>query len=179
MKEKKEIPSTIEVAGWMALPIGFMWSANFFCNMYSASRPVLSMVGTALGLISIYVLYKQLTNYRNLFPSVSWMHILRLSFFTCLLAGLLADAAEYVYFQYLDNGRFLSQMANAMQSEEYRQALQQIMPESKPEEVVKVIQNMSVRDIIIQMIMYNILLALPVSLFAALPVRKPKVDGKL
>ena len=175
MKEKKEIPSTIEVAGWMALPIGFMWSANFFCTMYSASRPALSVLGTALGFISIYVLYKQLTNFRRLYPTVSWLHVLRLSFVTCLLAGLLTDAAEYVYF----NGRFLSQMANAMQSEEYRQALQQIMPGAKQEEVVKVIQNMSVRDIIIQMIMYNILLALPVSLFAALPVRKPKVDGKL
>lgn len=178
MKEKKEIPSTIEVAGWMALPIGFMWSANFLCTMYSASRPALSVLGTALGLISIYVLYKQLTNFRRLYSAVSWLHVLRLSFVTCLLAGLLTDAAEYVYFQFLDNGRFLSQMANAMQSEEYRQALQQIMPGAKPEEMVKVIQSMSVRDIVIQMIMYNILLALPVSLFAALPVRKPKVNAK-
>lgn len=177
MKEKKEIPSTIEVAGWMALPIGFMWSANFFCTMYSTSRPALSVLGTALGFISIYVLYKQLTNFRRLYPTVSWLHVLRLSFVTCLLAGLLTDAAEYVYFQFLDNGRFLSQMANAMQSEEYRQALQQIMPGAKQEEVVKVIQSMSVRDIVIQMVMYNILLALPVSLFAALPVRKPKANA--
>jgi len=55
--------------------------------------------------------------------------------------------------------------------------LQQIMPGAKQEEVVKVIQNMSVRDIVIQMVMYNILLALPVSLFAALPVRKPKANA--
>ena len=177
MLETKEIPSTIEVAGWMALPIGLMWSASFLCTMYGTSYPMLSMLSTALGIVSIYTLYKQLTNYRRLYPSVSWLHILRLSFVTCLLAGLLTDAVQYAYFLWLDGGRLHSLLGTAMQSEEYRQALQQIMPGAKQEEVVKVIQNMSVRDIVIQMVMYNILLALPVSLFAALPVRKPKANA--
>ena len=165
-----ERPSIMNAAGWMALPIGFMWTASFLCTMYSAEHPLLSMLSTALGFVSIYMLYRQLKNYRRLYPS-SWLHILCLSFVCCLLAGLLTDAAQYAYFLYLDNGRLLSQMGNAMQNEEYRQVLQQLMPEAKPDEVAQIIQNMSVRDIMLQLITYNALLALPISLFAALPVR--------
>ena len=178
MKETKEIPSTIEVAGWMALPIGLMWSASFFCTMYGTSQPILSMLSTALAIISIYTLYKQLTNYRQLYPSVSWLHILRLSLVTCLLAGLLTDAAQYLYFVFLDNGRLLSLLGTAMQSEEYRELWQKMMPEANLDEVQKMTQSMTVRDIMMQLAFYNILLALPVSLLAALPVKKPQTNNE-
>ncbi len=172
MKETKEIPSTIEVAGWMALPIGFMWSASFLCTMYGPDYPLLSMLSTALALISIYMLYKQLTNYRKLYPSTGWLHILRLALTTCLLAGLLTDAAQYAYFLWLDNGRLLSQIGNAMNTKEYQEIWQQIMPEADLKEVQKLIESMTVRDIMMQLILYNVFLALPVSLLAALPVKR-------
>jgi len=157
-------------AGWMALPIGFMWSASFFCTIYGTNLPLLSMMGTAIALISIFILFRQLTNYRRLYPS-TWLHILCLSFVTCLLAGLLTDAAQYAYFLYFDNGRMFSQLINTMQSEEYRQAWQQIMPEMNLAEAQEMMQNMNARDIMTMFIFYNIMLALPVSLLAALPVR--------
>ena len=174
MEEKKEIPSLMDAAGWMALPIGIMWSASFLCTMYGTERPLLSMLSTALGIISIYMLYKQLTNYRRLYPSVSWLHIFRLSFVTCLLAGLLTDAAQYLYFAFLDNGRLLSILGTTFQSEEYREMWQKIMPEANLEDVQKMIQSMTVRDIMLQLVIYNAFLALPVSLLAALPVRTPR-----
>jgi len=163
-------PTVMNTAGWMALPIGIMWSASFLCTMYGAERPFLSMMSSVLGLVSIFVLYRQLTNYRRLYPS-SWLHILHVSFVTCLLAGLLTDAAQYAYFLYFDNGRMLSLLGTAMQSEEYRQAWQQLMPDANVDEVQKLLQSMSVRDIVMQLALYNMLLALPISLLAALPVR--------
>ena len=163
----------MEAAGWMALPIGLMWSASFLCTMYGTERPLLSMLSTALGIISIYMLYKQLTNYRRLYPDVSWLHVMRLSFVTCLLAGLLTDAAQYMYFLWLDNGRLLSLLNATMQSEEYNQAWQQIFPDTNMNEVQKVVQSMTIRDIMLQLMFYNIILSLPISLLAALPVRKP------
>ena len=138
-----EKPTLMDAAGWMALPLGLMWSASFLCTMYGADRPMLSMLGTALGLISLYMLAKQLTNYRRLYPS-SWPGILRLSLMTCLLAGLLTDAVQYAYFLFLDNGRLLSMLAGAMQSEEYRQAWQQLMPDTNIEEMQKIVQSMTV-----------------------------------
>ena len=179
MQEKKEIPTIMDAAGWMALPIGLIWSASFLCTMYGTERPMLSMLSTALGVISVFVLYKQLTNYRELFPSVSWLHILKLSFITCLLAGLLTDAVQYLYFLLLDNGRLLSMLGNTLQSEEYREAWKQLLPETNLEEMQKIVQGMTIRDIMLQLVFYNILLALPVSLLAALPVRSPqKQNGK-
>lgn len=174
MKENQERPSLVDAAGWMALPLGIMWSASFLCTMHGTEHPLLSMLSTALGIISIYVLYKQLTNYRRLYPSVNWLHILRVSLFTCLLAGLLTDAAQYVYFLLFDNGRLLSILGTALQSEEYRHTWQQIMPEANMEEMQKMIQSMTIRDIMLQLIIYNAFLALPISLLAALPVRKAK-----
>lgn len=170
MKEKKEIPSLMDAAGWMALPVGLMWSASFLCTMYGMERPFLSMLSTALGIISIYMLYKQLTNYRRFYPS-SWLHILRLSFTTCLLAGLLTDAAQYAYFLLLDNGRFLSILSITFQNEEYLQAWQKMLPDLNIEEVQKMIQSITVRDIMLQLAFYNVILAFPLSLLAALPVR--------
>ena len=172
-----EKPTLVNAAGWMALPIGFMWSASFLCTMYGTSSPFLSMLSTVLALTSIYMLYKQLTNYRRFYPSASWLHTLRLSFLTCLLAGLLTDVAQYAYFLYLDNGRLLSGLNSAMQTEEYRQAWQQIMPEANMDEVMQMMQDMSVRDIVMQLAFYNALLALPVSLLAALPVRSPSTNS--
>lgn len=169
---ENERPSAMYVAGWMALPVGFMWTASFFCTMYGSGHPMLSMISTALGVASVFVLYRQLTNYRNLYPAVTWLHVMRVSFLCCLLSGLLTDAAEYAYFLFLDNGRFLSQIGNAMQNEEYRQALQQLVPESSPDEILRMIQDMSVRDIVLQLVVCNFFFALPVSLMAALPVRK-------
>ena len=168
-----EVPKTMDAAGWMALPIGLMWSASFLCTMYGTERPILSMLSTVLAIISIYMLYKQLTNYYRLYPSVSWLHILRLSFVTCLLAGLLTDMVQYAYFLWLDNGRLLSILGTSMQNEEYREAWKKMMPEVDLDEMQKLVQSMTVRDIVLQMAFYNVILALPASLLAALPVRKP------
>lgn len=168
-----EVPKTMDAAGWMALPIGLMWSASFLCTMYGTERPFLSMLSTVLAIISIYMLYKQLTNYYRLYPSVSWLHILRLSFVTCLLAGLLTDMVQYAYFLWLDNGRLLSILGTSLQNEEYREAWKKMMPEVDLDEMQKLVQSMTVRDIVLQMAFYNVILALPASLLAALPVRKP------
>ena len=168
-----EVPKTMDAAGWMALPIGLMWSASFLCTMYGTERPFLSMLSTVLAIISIYMLYKQLTNYYRLYPSVSWLRILRLSFLTCLLAGLLTDMVQYAYFLWLDNGRLLSILGTSLQSEEYREAWKKMMPEVDLNEMQKLVQSMTVRDIVLQLAFYNVILALPASLLAALPVRKP------
>lgn len=171
MANSKERPALMDAAGWMALPIGLMWSLSFLCTMYGRERPVLSMLSTVLGVISIFMLHRQLKNYRKLYPSVSWLHILRLSFVTCLLAGLLTDMVQYLYFVYLDNGRLLSFLNDMFQSEEYRETFQKMLPGTSLEEMQKIIQGMTVRDIMLQMVFYNLLLALPLSLIAALPVK--------
>ena len=65
-------------------------------------------------------------------------------------------------------------LGTALQSEEYREMWKQMMPEVNLDEMHKVVQSMTIRDIMMQLALYNVLLALPVSLFAALPVRAPQ-----
>ena len=182
MEEKtaknEQTPPLLDAAGWMALPVGVMWTASFLCTMYGMGRPLVSMFGSALAIVSIYLLYRQLTNYRRLYPTASWLHTLLLSFVTCLLAGLLTDAAQYVYFAWLDDGRFLTLLGSTFASPETREAWKQMMPEVNPDEMLAAMQQLSIRDIMAQIAFYNILLALPVSLIAALPARRPRSDFK-
>lgn len=184
---ENERPTLTNAAGWMALPIDCLWSASFY-GIYCSGSPLLSMLGTAMFFFSIYLLYRQLTNYRRLYPS-TWLHIWCLSFVTCLLAGLLTDAAQYAYFLFVDKGRLFSQMSEAMKSEEYRDAwqkFQEMMPGRKLEleEMQEMMQNLSIRDLMTQLIFMNAIMALPVSLIAALPVRpashtSSQGDGKV
>ena len=60
-----EKPTMMETAGQMALPIGVTWGASFLCTMYGVERPLLSMLSTALPLISLFLLYRMLTNRLN------------------------------------------------------------------------------------------------------------------
>jgi hypothetical protein len=59
-----------------------------------------------------------------------------------------------------------------MNTKEYQEIWQQIMPEADLKEVQKLIESMTVRDIMMQLILYNVFLALPASLLAALPVKR-------
>ena len=169
-----ERPTLMYAAGWMALPIGILWSASFFCSVYGIDNQFIGLLSLPIGIFSIYILYKQLANYRRLFQPLSWLYIFRLSLVTSLLATLLTDAAQYVYLLFLDNGRMLSQMSQSVQSEEYRQLFQQAFPQVNLEEIQEMVQNMTVRDIMSQFVFFNIIIALFVSLLAALPVRRPR-----
>jgi hypothetical protein len=80
---------------------------------------------------------------------------------------------QYAYFLWLDNGRLLSILGTSLQNEEYREAWKKMMPEVDLNEMQKLVQSMTVRDIVLQLAFYNVILALPASLLAALPVRKP------
>lgn len=169
-----ERPTLTTAAGWMALPIGLLWSACFY-GIYCSGSPLLSMLGSGLFFFSVYVLYRQLTNYRRHFPS-TWLHIWSLSLVTCLFASLLTDVAQFAYFLFLDHGRLFSQMSDAMKSEEYREAFQQFqnfLPGRKVEleEMQEMMQNWGTRGLMTQLILLNAFMALPVSLIAALPVR--------
>ena len=174
MENKEAKVSLIEPASWMAMPIGLMWAASFLCTMYGTERPLLSMLSTALSLFSIYILFKQLTNFRRVLPDAGWGMAFRLSLVTCLLAGLLTDAVQYAYFAWFDNGRMLSLIAESMQSEAYVETWKRLMPEQNIAEMQAMVQSMTVRDIMQMLILYNILLSVPIALVAALPVRKPR-----
>lgn len=166
-----ERPTLIYAAGWMALPIGILWTASFFCSIYGTEHLFLGLLSLPIGIFSIYILYKQLTNFLEVFHPLSWFFIFRLSLVTSLFASLLMDAVQYAYLVFLDQGRMLSLMSQSIQSEEYRQLFQQAFPQVKLEEIQEMVQSMTVRDILSQFVFFNIVIALFVSLLAALPVR--------
>lgn len=174
MQESTEKPSLIDTAGIMALPVALLWTLSFLSTMYGTRYEMLSILSSILPMLSIWTLFRQLSNYRRLYHPVSWMHILRISLMASLLAGLLTDAAQYAYFAFLDQGQLLSNLATAMQTEEYREAMKQVLPGVSIEEMQQIIQSTTIRDMMVQIVLFNVMIALPFSLMAALPVRKPQ-----
>ena len=49
-----------------------------------------------------------------------------------------------------------------------------MMPEANLDEMQKMVQSMTIRDIMLQLVFYNIILALPVSLLASIGVQAPQ-----
>ena len=176
MQDKSNKPKLMDTAGVVALPIALLWSLSFLATMYGTGNPLLSAVSSLLPLLSIWVLRRRLSDYRNTYQPVSWMHTMTLSLAACLLAGLLTDAVQYAYFVFLDKGRLLSNVATVMQSDDYQRAVQQMMPDVSIDQMQQVIQSMTIRDIMVEVVVFNILAALPISLIATIlaTIRPPQ-----
>lgn len=174
MQEASYNITPIEAASQMALPVGALWTLSFLGSMYGTEQPLLSMLGSVLPLISVFILRRMLGGYRSL-QHVSGMQVLYAALLTGLFAGLLTDLMQYAYFLFLDNGRLLTNVATAMESDEYRQALQQLMPGVSTAELQKEIQQITIRDIMLQLVVFNMLIALPYALLSGIAVRERKV----
>lgn len=176
MQDTTDKPKLMDTASVIALPIALLWSLSFLATMYGTGIPLLSAVSSLLPLLSIWMLRRRLSDYRNTYRPVSWMHTMMLSLVACLLAGLLTDAVQYAYFVFLDNGRLLSNVATVMQSDDYQRAVQQMMPDVSIDQMQQVIQSMTIRDIMVEVVVFNILAALPTSLIATIlaTIRQPQ-----
>lgn len=173
MEKSNKIPaewknSLTSVASYMAIWIGMAWSASFLCSMYGLKYPLLSSVGNVLGILSIYMIYTNVRNYRCWIKDIRFASCWRLSFCICIFAGLITDAVQYAYFAFLDNGMLMSMMLSMMETPEYEQMMEQLMPGVSTQEIGKIISSMTIRSIMAQLITFNLLISLPISFITAL-----------
>ena len=166
MIHETEKPSLTNTAGQMAMPIGLMWAASFLCSIYGMEYYVLSPMSYVFAIASVFVLRRQLAAYSRLYCPIGRRHLWWLALTSCLLAGLLTDAIQYIYFAFLDQGRLQSGLSTAMESEEYREAWSQLMPEVPLEMMQEMMASITIRDIMQHIVSFNIMLALPLSLTA-------------
>lgn len=160
--------SVTESASRSGLFVGAMWIASFVCSMYSLRNPICGYVGNTIALLSVFALYMVVVRYRVFVGPLRFGGCWRLSWLTCVFAGLLTTLAQYLYFRFLDGGRMLESISLLFENDQYKQALEQMMPGVKSEEMLRMLQSVSIGDLTIQMWLFNLFISLPLSLVAAL-----------
>lgn len=101
--------------------MGAMWIVSFFCFVGEFSAPLLSFVAIALGVASVFVGYMRLRKFRDgvLNGIMSFGSATLYSIFVYFYAALLMAVAQYLYFQFIDNGYLINQYINMLSQPEY------------------------------------------------------------
>lgn len=158
---------------------GLCWSASFLLAMLSLTQPVFGLTGNLVGLASILVAgwllrAMQVTNDADAQPwgvHRRW----RMSLQAQMLAAVLCLFVQYMYFRYVDNGRFLASLADIYSNPQYNEMMQQLMPGSKPQEVLEAFSNITLNELALNFFVINSFFAIILSIPTAIVARvKPK-----
>lgn len=173
----KEMIKPVQNAGaLMALVVGGMWSVTFLLHMYGMRVPLLGLLGNLLGLFSIWTLYTNLLTYKMLFGNVPLRRMTALGVLICVMGCMLTALVQYCYFMFLDGGLFMSGIMTIMEQPEYDEALKGMMPAGMgKEQLLKMIQEITVGELTLQMLVMNLVLSLPLGIGFALSVWMKRV----
>ncbi|MCI5451963.1 DUF4199 domain-containing protein [bacterium] len=161
------LKSTSHTAAGVALYIGALWSGSFLFTVYG-----IPLAGDLLGLFSLLAMYNTVRNYRAMVEDISFLKCWKLTSTISLYGVLVTGLVQYVYFQYLDNGRLLGSLVSMLEVPEFRESLRQVMPGITPDELTALLESVTVGSMTAQLFLMNLCL----SMLAALPLA---VLGKL
>lgn len=157
---------------------GLCWSASFILAMISLTQPAWGFAGNFLGVLSIWVAGVQLRAMQAKLPSDQEPWGVRQrwhkSLIVQLLAAVLCTFVQYVYFRYFDNGRMLTALTETYTNPIYTDAMMKTLPDFKPQEVLDVISQISLRDLALNFLVVNSFLAILISIPTAFVARLKK-----
>ena len=157
---------------------GLCWSASFILAMLSLTQPAWGFAGNFLGVLSIWVEGVQLRAAQTSMPKDEaywgvrqrWHKSLQVQ----LLAALVCTFAQYIYFRYVDNGRMLTVLTEVYTNPEFAELMKQAMPEYKPQDILDMLSQITLRDLAINFMLMNSFLAIVLSLPTAFVARLRK-----
>ena len=157
---------------------GLCWSASFILAMLSLPQPAWGFAGNFLGVLSIWVAGVQLRAAQASMPKEAapwgvrqrWHKSLQVQ----LLAALVCTFVQYLYFRYVDNGRMLTVLTEVYTNPEYTELMKQAMPEYKPQDILNLLSQITLRDLAINFMLMNSFLAIVLSIPTAFVARTRK-----
>ena len=162
-------------ASHFGLWIGLMWIVSFVCSMRSVDHMLLGHLGNIMALLSFLALVRQVKNYRYLISDMSLLQCCWMCFTICIYAGLITTGVQALYFHFFDNGHLADSLSNMFAQEEYRILFEQYLAGQKPEDVIEMIQGMSISDIIVQMMTINLTISMLFAIFGGMLAYRGKV----
>lgn len=158
---------------------GLCWSASFLLAMLSLTQPVFGLTGNLVGVASIVVAgwmlrAMQMADGAGAQPwgvHRRWRMSLRVQ----LLAAVLCLFVQYVYFRYVDNGHFLSALADMYTDPQYSDMMSKLMQETNPKEVLEVFSHITLNELALNFMVVNAFFAIILSIPTAIVARvRPK-----
>lgn len=147
--------------------VGGLWILSFAFFIGEFYNPLLGFVSVVVGTFSIVLASMRLKRYRDnvLEGVISFRRALLYGVLTYFYASLLMAAAQFIYFQFIDEGFMLSQYTEITSTPEFKTMLGAYG--MKPEDMKLVMDNLaSLRpiDIALQFLTMNMILGFAVSL---------------
>jgi len=177
MSDNTPHPMTIvKSAQLRAINIGLWCSISFLCSVRGIASPGIATIGHFAAILAIYKIFKSIIKYRLFEQDIKFGKCLRMAFLLCIFAGLLTNVVQYVYFQFFDNGFFLSSLATMMETPEYQQMLKSVFPDIPQSELDAALQQINVPTLMTQIIFMNLIVSVPVSFLTAALAAYPKIS---
>lgn len=162
-------------AGEYGLIIGVMWCIAFACSMYSSDNVLLGHLGNLVALLSLFVEVRQLKLFQMRIMPLGAVKRFSMAMQINFCAVLLTTMGQYIYFRFLDNGHMMNSLTKLFDLPEYQDMLGKIMPGMNAEELLKMFSQISIGDLLMSLITFNLFAALAVSMLTTAFSSVPQV----
>jgi hypothetical protein len=166
----------VKSAQLRAINIGLWCSVSFLCSVRGLASPGIATIGHFAAILAVYKIFKSIIKYRLFEQDIKFGKCLRMAFLLCIFAGLLTNVVQYVYFQFFDNGFFLSSLATMMETPEYQQMLKSVFSDIPQSELNAAIQQINIPTLMTQIIFMNLIISVPVSFLTAALAAYPTIS---
>ncbi len=159
--------------------MGGLWIASFACFVGEFSSPILGFAALALGLSSVIVGFLRLRKFRDhaLGGFITFGKATTYSILTYFYASLLLAVAQYVYFQFIDNGYLMNQYITMLSSPEYVAVVKDVYG-MDAKEMINILQtsisSMKPIEIAFQFLTINVIFATIISIPIGAMIRKAR-----
>lgn len=159
--------------------VGAMWIASFFCFVGQFQMPLLSVVAMALSIASVAVATIRLGKFRDnvLGGTIKFGRATLYSILIYFYAALLMALAQFVYFQFIDQGYLMNQYITMFSTPEYAATVKAAYG-IEPKQLISMLQSsvgaLRPIEIAFQFLTLNILLGILLSVPAGAIMRKVK-----
>lgn len=152
----------------IGLYTGLVWSGSFIFTMLSLTQPGWGFAGNLLGIATIWVAGIQLRNIQDTPWSLHqrW----RKSLSVHALAALLCTFVQLIYLRFIDGGTMVDSIVRLYQTPDIADAIKKSMPDFDIEQTIGLLNNITLSELMGQMLMMNaffaILLSIPTAVVA-------------
>ena len=153
---------------------GICWSISFLISAYSMSHPGWGFAGEILGLLSVWVAGVQLRMLDIHGIRRRWHKSLTVQ----LLAAVLCTFVQYIFFRYVDGGRFMQAILDFYANPENRAIIEQQYPGIDVHEVLKSFSTIEISQLVMSFLIMNSLIAVLLSI-PTMIVSRPRAEKKI
>ncbi|MCR4604332.1 MAG: DUF4199 domain-containing protein [Prevotella sp.] len=160
------------------LKLFVLWLISFVCYIVGLRQPVLGMVGTILALVTPFYVYRLLRQFRDgaldgvISFGRSWVFVVFLFFYASLLFAI----AQFVYFNWMDNGYFAETMMQMFSDPASMAAIKQMGMTDTLNEAMAEFNAMRPIDMVLNILTSNMLIGCIIGLPIAAIVKRDRLQ---